>query len=169
MKINDEIKKNKLENAIFNMVLDHNSLNREEKKILEGFPNRDLEIQRLEKIAHSITHLEEKPMPILLKLQLMSKFTKFHFHFWQIFLVLSFLLSASGVLLFVNEWNALGQVFQIIVGFFISLILVPMTFFIYFEYEKQSIEIEKKIDYNLHHIVDYFKTALTNLKSRWQH
>lgn len=154
MKNND---KQKMENAVFNMILDHDSLNEQEKQLLNDLPNNDIELEKLKKIAESVTNLTEKPMPMLLKIKLMHRLMGFRFHFWQIFLVLFFLLSASGVLLFIDNLNNLGQVFQIIVGCFISLILIPMTFFIYFQYERQSIEVEKRIDYNLNHIIAYFK------------
>ena len=153
--------KNKhLEDAVFSLILDHHSLTEQQKQILSHLPQSELETQKLEKIAQAITHLPERPMPLFLKVKLMHRLMGPAFHFWQICLVLLALLSTSGALLVIDNWNTLGQVFQIIVGCLISLVLIPMSFFIYFQYEKQSTEIEKRIDYNLNHIADYFKKRM---------
>ena len=149
--------KRKTEDAIFSLILDPKSLTGEQKKTLAGFPNNQLEFEKLEKIRDAISHLPEKPMPVFLKIKLMHKMMRINFHFWRLFLGLSFLIVTSGGLLIMDDWSNLGQLFQIIIGCFISLLLIPMTFFVYFQYEKQSFEIEKRINDNLSQFINYFK------------
>ena len=149
--------KTKLENAVYNMLLDHSSLTKEEKKLLDTLPNYEPNLKKLEKIANAVNNLPQQPMPLLLKVELINKLMGPSFQIWQILFVLFFLLSTSATLLIIDNWNNLGQIMQVIIGCLITLILIPLTFFIYFQYEKQSIEIEKRIDYNLDHVTNYFK------------
>ena len=96
--------KQKMEKAIFNMILNHDTLSEKEKQLLSGLPNNDLELKNLHKIAKAITNLPEKPMPLLLKMRLMNRCMGFHFHFWQIFLVLfSYYMSIFLLNLFLSK------------------------------------------------------------------